>query len=404
MTAVAAPPRATTPQLLKQGMYASAACSLLVLIAVTSGARSHREGIQIIGRDTAPSIIAAQHVSAAMADMDAAAASELLSQSQLEPARQSFDNRRKEASEVLIEAAENIKYEEERAPIRKVALGLSSYSQQIQRALDLRKAKDPAYVDAYRAAAQTMDETLLPAALELDHAKRTVLDRAYADQQKWSSASMLFLVLAILALIGVLLSLQVFLVRRMRRMINPLLMISTGLAFLSFFIFADDFTTADRQLKVAKQDAFESIHALWKARAVAYTAKAAESRYTMDVAHAAQYEQGFQQKVVQVNGYLADELKNITFPGEQDAANKTVAAFAEYTKAAPGKGANAAFDQFDDAIGDTLQINQSAFDGAIKNAFDAVNNVEITASIICGTIALLAFGGTLPRLREYSAA
>jgi hypothetical protein len=390
MTAVAAPPSATTPQLIKQGMYASAACSLLVLIAISSGARSHREAIQIIGRDTAPGIIAAQHVSAAMADMDAAAVNDL----------QSFDNRRKEASEVLIEAAENIKHDDERGPIRALALGLSSYSQQIQRALDLRKAKDPGYIDAYRAAAQTMDETLLPAALALDHAKRTVFDRAYADQQKWSSASMLFLVLSILALIGVLISIQVFLTRRMRRMINPLLMISTGLAFLSFFIFADAFTTADRQLKVAKQDAFESIHVLWKARAVGYSAKADRSRSLMDVAHASQYEQAFQQKVVQVNGYLADELKNITFSGEQDAANKAAAAFADYAR----NPQPAAFDLFDQAISETLRINQSAFDAAVKNSFDALNNVEITASIICGTIALLALLGLLPRLREYSAA
>jgi hypothetical protein len=394
MTRVAVQQAATTPQLIKQGMYASAGCALIVLIAVSSGARSHREAIQIIGRDTAPSIIAAQHVSAAMAGMDASAVNDL----------QSFDDRRKEASEVLIEAAENIKYDEERAPIRTLALGLSSYSQQIQRALDLRKAKDPTYIDAYRAAAQTMDETLLPAALELDRAKRTVFDRAYADQQKWSSASMLFLVLSILALIGVLISIQVFLTRRTRRIINPLLMISTGLAFLSFFIFAGDFVTADRQLKIAKQDAFESIHVLWKARAVGYSAKASESRYTMDVARDAQYEQSFQQKVGQVNGYLSDELKNITFPGEQDAANRAVAAFADYTKAAPSKDANPAFDQFDQAVGETLQINQSAFDAAVKNAFDALNNVEVTASIICGIIALLALLGLLPRLREYSAA
>jgi hypothetical protein len=401
MTAVAAPPAATTPQLIKQGMYASVACALLLLIAISSGARAHRKAVQTIGRDTAPSIIAAQHVAAAMADMDAAAVSEILSQNQAEAARQSFDNRRKEASEVLIAAAENITYgDAERVPIRTLATGLSSYAAQIQRAIDLRHVKDPAFLDAYRAAALEMDGTLLPAATELDHANRSVFDQTWADQQKWSSASMLFLVLAILALIGVLISLQVFLTRRTRRMINPLLMISTGLAFLSFFIFADAFTTADRQLRIAKQDAFESVHALWKARAVAYSAKAAESRRLMDAAHAAQDEQAFQQKVTQVNGYLADELKNVTFPGELEAANKAVAAFAAYARTRQP----AAFDPFDQAIGETLQINQSAFDAAVKSSFDALNNVELTASIICGTIALLALLGLVPRLREYSAA
>jgi hypothetical protein len=55
-------------------------------------------------------------------------------------------------------------------------------------------------------------------------------------------------------------------------------------------------------------------------------------------------------------------------------------------------------------VGETLQINQSALEEAVKSGFDALDNMEIMASVICGAIALLALLGLVPRLREYTAA
>ena len=428
---VEVPPGATTPQLLKQGMYASVACALLFLTAVFSGARAHREAMQIIGRDTAPGIIAAQHVAAAIADMDASAADMLLYSKDAQnqnASSEAYGARRKEAVEVLIAAAENIKYEDERQPIRNIALGLSSYAEQIQAARYMQLTDPRGYIELYRNAARTIDEKLLPAVEQLDHAKRSVFDRTYDDQRKWSSGTMLFLVLSSVALCGVLIAVQIFLTRRMRRVINPLLLTATGLAALSFFYMAESFTNADHELKVAKEDAFESIHSLWKARSVAYSANADESRYLLDSAHAGQYEQAFLEKADRVekvdgsSGFLADEMKNVTFPGESEAAVAAITQFAEYKKidqqirALERSGqhvsavhlctgnSNKAFRTFDNAVGETLQINQTAFDDAVKRGFDAVNHLEMVASILCGIIALLAVLGLLPRLREYSAA
>jgi hypothetical protein len=121
-------------------------------------------------------------------------------------------------------------------------------------------------------------------------------------------------------------------------------------------------------------------------------------------------------------GFLVDEEKNITFPGELDAAQQAVSDFVDYRKIdgkirqleQSGKHldairlctgeSNAVFDKFDHAVGDALQINQTAFDQAVKDGFDAVKNLEMLAAIACAFIALLAVLGLLPRLREYSAA
>jgi hypothetical protein len=112
--------------------------------------------------------------------------------------------------------------------------------------------------------------------------------------------------------------------------------------------------TEQRQLKIAKED-FTSIHALWRARAISYWANSEESRYLVDQAHAADRERDFIRKSEQMaklpramkladvaaaersgihlesfSGYLADELNNITFPGEREAAVEMLVRFEKY--------------------------------------------------------------------------
>ena len=116
-------------------------------------------------------------------------------------------------------------------------------------------------------------------------------------------------------------------------------------------------------LRVAKQDAFDSIIALTQARAVSYDANADESRYLVDPGRAAQYQQAFLVKSQQIadvgpvgifgydaalaadiraydadnaevrfGGYLGAEFRNITFPGERAAAVRTLLAYQVYER------------------------------------------------------------------------
>jgi hypothetical protein len=179
-----------------------------------------------------------------------------------------------------------------------------------------------------------------------------------------------------------------------------------------------------RQLKIAKQDAFDSIDALWRARAVAYETNADESRYLLDVERSAQHETAFAEKTKEITlKYLAAELNNITFPGEREAANETTRFFDDYLVVdkevrrlkTSGKRdaaialclgsepnqAKWAFRRFDEALGRTLEINQKNFDAAVLHGEQTLEYFQAKAVTACLAIAMLSLVGLLRRIQEY---
>jgi hypothetical protein len=239
-----------------------------------------------------------------------------------------------------------------------------------------------------------------------------------------------------------------FLAKRMRRTMNPALLAATVAAFWLTAVAFRDMGNEEHHLKIVKEDAFTSIRALWRARAAAYSANGDERRYLLDPLHAADFEAGFAEKTrLLVNlppsaspeqavaaaergdtppsftGYLADELNNITFRGERDAALETLAAFERYIAIdgqirqleRAGRHQDAinlcigtsegqsdwAFGQFDKALQQTLDINQAAFDESVKQGLGAVGNLEIEACVAAVAIAVLTIAGLAGRIREY---
>jgi len=439
-----------TLQRLWASLYIVWALDVLLLIAAITGARVHRGAMQAVGKDTAPSIIAAQHIKSSLADMDANAANELLGEpGKMPQAVKAYEKDRRDAATALIEAAKNITYgDAEQKPIEAIQVGMGTYEAKVQRARDLHEQGDAAYVRAYRDAANVIDEVLLPEADNLDRANHDVLERTYDEQKGKSVATIVFVLLMGAALVAALVFIQKFLNRKMRRILNPLLVLATLLT-LGFVLYTYSVLGSERaDLKVAKEDAFTSIHALWRARAVAYAANADESRYLLDAAHAQEHEDNFHKKaallasipsdavlrtvldhvrdgtkVNAVSGYLIDELNNITFEGEREAAVSALEYFNQYLSidtrirylqqkgkhaealelcigTKPGES-NAVFDQFDQAVGKTLDINQQEFDKAVAGGFSVLSHFEIKASIVAVVIALLAFFGLLKRIQEY---
>ncbi len=389
------PPVWTTPQILKAGVAGICAASLLLMGAAIAGARSHRHAMQVVGRDSAPSIVAAEHIRAALADMDASAAVELLAGKDAAAAHDAFERRRTEAISAIVAAAENITFgDSERKPIQQLALGVGTYTAGIQTARDRRE------ITAWREAGRFMDSTLLPAADELDRANRKALDETYDGQKATSTRALVFLVLAGAALGGVLILVQVFLLRRMRRTLNPLLFLATLAAFIFVIYAGQHFGASDRDLKIAKEDAFDSIHNLWQARSTAYATAGDQSRALFDTAQRAVYDRDFGVKAEMVSGFLAEELKNITFAaeGEQQAADETVARFNEYRTSK----ASSVFQRFDVALDKTLDINQRQFDAAVARGFKDVDRFEISAPVVAFLISFLAWLGLRPRIREYA--
>ncbi len=443
-------PRWNTPQILKTSRTALIVLNALFLVAAAIGAHVHRGAVKTVGVDSAPSIIAAQHIKSALADMDANAANELLGAPGAMPeVVKAYEARRVEAAKALIAAAENITYgDSERVPIEGLQVGVGTYERLVQRARDLNERGDAQFVAAYREAAGLMDQTLLPAADALDKANHDVLERTYQSESGssfWARA--LVIVTGLLSLVA-LVALQVFLSRRTRRTFNPLLAAATLVTLVALDYSLGAMASAHRQLKVAKEDAFTSIHALWRARAVSYWANGDESRFLLDLAHGAEHQRDFVAKATSLaeiprgmgladvvreeqsgvhsqgfSGYLADELNNITFDGERAAAVATLLRFEEYLVIdrkirqleRDGKHkeaidlcigtqegqSNWSFDRFDKALGATLDINQSAFDAAVHNGLSEFDRFDLKFSAMAAAIAVLIFLGLAVRIREY---
>lgn len=440
----------TTPGQLKFALGLIWALALLCCVAVLVAVREHRRGMQTIGRDAAPSIIAAQSIKANLADMQSQSANQLL----LKPSNNAefvklYDQRRKEATEGILAAAGNITYgDAERVPLRTLLNALGEYEAAVAQALVLHERKDSGFLQKQREADRLMQGTLLPAAAALDQANRAALDQGYTEQQRSSWLTLAGVLATGGMLLASLIAVQWFLTRRTRRLLNPGLLAATAVA-AGFLVYTATALRAEvSALKVAKQDAFESIHVLWQARAVANEANGEESRWLLDRAQAESYEKAFFAKSARIvklppgvspatllaeleqgrvptgfEGYLAIELRNITFAGERDAALEALKQYFRYfaldarirqlendglhaeavrfcLSYQPGDS-NWASGQFDAALGRVIDINQKAFDEAVARGFQALAGFEATAPVTTLGIALLSLFGLRPRIAEY---
>jgi hypothetical protein len=464
-----------TYRILKWSRAALLALVALLLAAIVLGAQVHRDAMQTVGLDAAPSIIAAQHIKSALADLDADEANILLAPpNTANAATAGVMRRRNEADEALLEATGNITYAAERPPIHTLEVTGGFYNRLAQQTEDFHDAGNPLDVRYYQAMSILTDEVLLPAADELDRANNDQLQRTYRQQSRSSNRTTALVAIAGVFTLAALFALQFFLSQRTKRTFNLPLLLATFAAILLFNFSLGALIAEQRQLKIAKEDSFESIHALWQARAIAYQAKAEQSRYLLDPGNPdhqraftreigqlatlppslsvdtllAQESRG--EKVGNFTGYLADELDNITFAGEREAAVKTLAAFENYVKIDAGIRAletasrqlkasgqlpeaaakhqdavnlcvggapdqsGGAFQLFDDALGETLRINQEQFQhsvqsglaavGALGGRFslaEAVSTLEFKALAACVLIAILIALGLAPRIKEY---
>jgi hypothetical protein len=449
----------TTPGVLRLALGTVWVLALLFFLVLVVGAGQHRAALKTIADDATPSVLTAQRIKASLADMDSDAANELLGKPGANPqALKAYEDRRLQVDTSLISAAKNITYREESAFIGQVLNQLGPYEEAIARARLLHQQQNDAEaVKQYRLADEIMHRQpgdlekdrgkildpdrdadtiqrlgLLAAAEQLDRVNLRELDSMYNSRTSEPHATIWFRsgeMLILGFLLATLVGLQQFLYRRMHRILNPALLAATALA-VGLWVYASlSFGAVSGSLRTAKTDAFDSLHFLWRARADAYDANGEESRWLLaaptDPRQAEGYEKAFQEKAGRlVKGYLADELKNITFPGERAAAEETVAKFDRYLaldaqiRKLQNEGkhdeavrlcigykpdeSNWAFDQFDTALGKTIDINQHAFDDAIARGKAKLAWFDVAAAVVNLAVAGLALAGLWPRLQEYA--
>ncbi|CAM5319500.1 hypothetical protein [Streptomyces abikoensis] len=416
------------------------------------------------GRD-APRTVSAANLNLALNDMDAQAANILLSSGTsghgkadipYEKAVRLFGEARRSASRELRILAVAVEGDQDaEQTVSSLTENFARYEELVGRALaeDARPDGKPAAIGHYRTATDLVADELLPQARSLvDTTDRAFQDEYDAARTRLWAQLTAWVVLCV-ALLGALGTLQLYLARAFHRVINPALAGATLCTLIALVTGPLLFASSADQLRVARHDAFDSVVALSRARALAYDINADESRYLLDHDRRDRYESSFLEKSRRLydtgsaglpayrtgleetwraymdgrgkrfTGEFRRELDNITFGGERAAAEKTVDAYVVYQRddatirslVAQGREeeavafgiswdegkSNAHFGAWMDALGETIRINSAAFDGAVRQGRDDFAVLLPTAAgalLLAGALTVI---GLRPRLAEF---
>jgi hypothetical protein len=446
------------------------AATLLLAIAVVglltvAGLAANGTWDSVSERD-APRTTSAADLNLALNDMDAQAANILLSsgdagkgrlQTPYDKAVGFYGDARREIGHdlrTLAVAAQGERSDEK--TVENLTDDFAEYQELIGRALenDGHAGGKPAALADYRKATDLLQGKLLPESRTLVSANDRAFDAEYSAARSTLSAQ-----LAATAALGVLLLaalgiLQWYLTRRFHRILNPPLLAAAACALLAVVLGAQMLISSSGNLRGARRDAFDSVVALSRARAIAYDANADESRYLLDSQRREQYAQSFlakSQKLYGIRGatlgtyddglatswqaYRIDhhdlrftgefrrELDNITFPGERSAAEQTVETYAVYQRddrriralLAAGKEreavefcmdwkpdtSNAHFGAWMAALDKVTDINRTHFTSSVQDGRAAVNGLLPWAGGLLLAAMVLTLLGLRPRLAEF---
>jgi hypothetical protein len=213
---------------------------LLLLVAFGESTLSvSRSAFKTIGKDTVPSIIAAEEIGYALADLDANVANALLGNAQhRQGANATIERQRIKVTDALVDAAQNITYgDDEKIPIRAMTRDLGIYLERVAEArLHFEQGDEAAAHASYWQASDLLHAKLLAEATDLDNANKRQLEYAYRlGGRETRGAEAIELLLG--SLLGAaLIALEVFLYRKTRRILNGPLVASTALtAVLAIF-------------------------------------------------------------------------------------------------------------------------------------------------------------------------
>ncbi|WP_019634864.1 hypothetical protein [Actinomadura atramentaria] len=435
--------------------------ALAVTLAVTWNAVADaRHGMRVIGHDAGPQVVATSDLYFQLTDMDAQLANALLiggSQGLGATRAQAlarYEQNHAKAATALLQAAKLADEPSENATAQEVVIALGDYERLAGQALLLDQqfghtAGPPSQrvLDLYRQASDIMKLDVLPKAYNLTLDNGTLVRHTYEDERAAVRNGVIAVVAAGAVLVVLLLALQVFLTRRFRRVLNPPLALATLVAVALTAFGAVTLSAQSAHLKRAKEDGFDSILSLSRARAIGNSANADQTRYLLDPGRADTYEQVFLSKSQSVLylkagnlaayndavqrqrgrtgflGFLGTEAAQRGIAGQDAALAKVIAAYRtfqaddhrirglveagrrdEAIRARLGRtaGSSAAdFAAYDGSLVKLVQIHRDVFDDAVRDGDGGTRHWEWGLPVAGLLVAALVLLGVRPRLAEY---
>jgi CHASE3 domain sensor protein len=440
------------------------AIALLAVLAVAAvfavaglAVQDARDGLRVIGHDAGPQVVATGDLYFALSDMDAQLAAVLLmGRENLGAGRaralQVYDQRRSEAHRALLQGS-NLARDDpaEQQTARSILDALGRYEQLAGQALQLDQRQShaagppsPEVGALYGQATDLMKLDVLPKAYNLTLDNGTTVRRTYESKHSAVLAGRVWVLLAGAVLLIVLIGLQVYLAVHFRRLVNPVLALATLASVILIAATVGLLTSEADHLRKAKDDGFDSVLSLSRARAISNNASADETRYLLQPNLADTYEQVYLDKSQEIlyvpagnlaeydrqldqrlagrsfMGFLGVEAQHVTLPGQSAALDRTLRGYQGVQRddgrirslATSAGGRHAAialrmdaasrdFGTYDRALVSLTSIHQKAFADAIRAGDDRLSgwNAGLPAAAI--VIAVLVLAGVRPRLSEF---
>ncbi|MGW1073741.1 hypothetical protein [Streptomyces sp. NPDC002537] len=459
---------AGTPTLVRCSTGAVLLCAAALAACVMVSGGTSRDAWRDIAHRDAPRVESATQLYFALNDMDAQVANQLMDGSSPEQAAHRkesggiYDSRRAEAGWELERLAEAAAGDPGTSgAVARTITDVAEYERRAAAALLLgdrsgaptgRPAREA--VLAHRAATDYMTEVVLPEADRLVDTNNRAFEARYTAERSDLSGTRLTVCLLGLLLIAALVALQVLLAIRFRRVVNIPLAAATVLTAVLLGLGIGFLDGQREDLRVARRDSFDSVFALGRARALSYEANADESRYLLDADRRDRYQQSFLDKSerllrlpgadvhtydnrladalaaydadhsdLRFTGYYGDEFRNITFPGERAAAERTVRAYQDYERddrriralVESGRlveavrlcnsyqqgGSNYHLELYNKELGKLIEVNAAVFRERAHDGAGTAGSEPWLLGAGVLTAAALAVLGVRPRLAEF---
>jgi hypothetical protein len=434
----------STPFLLRLGMALACLPVIAFATAVQLGIERNDSTVRTVGSEATRGITYAQALKVDLADLDEVVVRSLLDGASLDAngLPGDYNAKRAEVHESLVLAAlvssSGAAYEQ---PLANIDYVLSHYHALVKDAFAAMLADDTGgAVEAYGQAHQVMAETLLPEADFVDKANSYVLNESYDSQNARSESTARLIVVSWLALLAFLVLAQVLVARRFRRVVNLGLALATVVALASGVFTLNRLSDSSAHLTRAREQAFDSVHVLARARATVVSARQAQGQFLLDPAAADDARAAFHDQVQRLlrvqgsdvaelaqtgtvpagaGGYLARVAGPEATSSDPESVRRAVVAFGAFLTEDAAMGdlvtagdteaatvsytSGRAHAELEAAIDAAQATEQESFDEAAGAAADAARFLDEINLLSAAGIVLLALLGLFQRLREYRA-
>jgi hypothetical protein len=433
----------STPFVLRLGMALACLPVVFFAVAVQLGVARNDSAVRTVGRDATRGITVAQAIKLNLAELDEIVVQDLLDLPPLGPSGFPDDYNAKRAElhdNLVLAASESSAGAAYRQPLVNIDYALGHYHTLVKDAFAASEAGDPARAaQIYGRAHAVVSDTLLSEADFVDKANTYVLNNTYDRQKARSASTVRLIIVSWVVLLAFLVVAQLLLARKFRRLLNLAIAAATVVAAVAGAFALSRLGESSSDLTTAREESFDSVHALARARATVVSARQAQAQLLLDPGRASDAQAAFDAQTGRLlriqgtqdvptlaqagevpdgaGGYLAT-VANADVGGDRAAAaRRALVAFGTFLEddgelrqivaggdvaaATARYGSGEAFTELTDAVDDAQAIDQATFDDHAGAAADAAAHVDKITLAAAGGVLVLVLLGLYQRLREY---